>query len=377
MADDVGDELGLAKTATPPISAPTGDDETLAGTTVPTAPETQVGRGDAIGRYVVLSRLGQGGMGIVYEAYDPELNRKLAIKLLHPLRRKKSEEKAAEQRMRLLREAQAMARLTHPNVITVHDVGPYEDGVFVAMEFVDGSTLGEWLETERPWPEVLAVFNKAANGLAAAHRADLIHRDFKPENVMVASDGRVLVMDFGLALEPWVVVDRNALRLQRRLDPALRLLHQMPTLMGQMPLLPRRDVNILPLRVGQRIELCRFGAVVEDAHAGEIHAGEAFQARLQPVDDLGMFSIKVVRFTRVLLQIVELCRRVSGPGLRHGVPGAERAVPAVALAVDQLPPAVVDRRAVALQNGDVAHGTIRLAEQDREDVHAVLTGTER
>ena len=160
---------------------------------------TPLERGEELGRYVVLSRLGQGGMGIVYEAYDPELNRKLAIKLLHPLGRKKSEEKAAEQRLRLLREAQAMARLTHPNVITVHDVGPYEDGVFVAMEFVDGSTLGKWLETERPWTEVLAVFTKAANGLAAAHRADLIHRDFKPENVMVANDGRVLVMDFGLA----------------------------------------------------------------------------------------------------------------------------------------------------------------------------------
>jgi tetratricopeptide (TPR) repeat protein/tRNA A-37 threonylcarbamoyl transferase component Bud32 len=157
-------------------------------------------RGQSLGRYVVLSRLGVGGMGIVYEAYDPELDRKLALKLLHPIRsRKASKEKTVEQRMRLLREAQAMARLTHPNVITVHDVGTHDEGVFVAMEFIDGGTLTEWIEKNPGWREVVSVLTRAAAGLSAAHAAGLIHRDFKPENVMVARDGRVLVMDFGLA----------------------------------------------------------------------------------------------------------------------------------------------------------------------------------
>ncbi|PRQ09227.1 serine/threonine-protein kinase [Enhygromyxa salina] len=151
--------------------------------------------GDRIGRFVVLSVLGAGAMGIVLAAYDPELDRKAALKLL------KHAGKAHESRERLRREAQALARLNHVNVVTVHDVGVHEGRVFVAMEFVRGQTLREWIsgDTPRPWPEVLRVFAAAGEGLAAAHEVGLIHRDFKPENVMLGDDGRVRVMDFGLA----------------------------------------------------------------------------------------------------------------------------------------------------------------------------------
>jgi serine/threonine protein kinase/tetratricopeptide (TPR) repeat protein len=151
-------------------------------------------RGASIGRYMVLGQVGRGAMGEVYAAYDPELDRKVAVKLL------RAEAGTAQARARLLREAQAIARLSHPNVIAVHDVGSFGDRVFVAMEYVDGYTLAYWLQASaRSWQEVLRMFVAAARGLQAAHACQLVHRDFKPENVMVGRDGQVRVTDFGLA----------------------------------------------------------------------------------------------------------------------------------------------------------------------------------
>ena len=154
-------------------------------------------QGMAIGRYTTLSQLGAGAMGVVLAAYDPQLDRRVALKLLAP----RSNDPAAA-RARLQREAQALAKLDNPNVVGVHDVGLHGDQLFVAMDFVAGKTLGAWMaevERPRPYKEVLAVFAGAGRGLAAAHRAGLIHRDFKPDNVMLGDDGRVRVMDFGLA----------------------------------------------------------------------------------------------------------------------------------------------------------------------------------
>jgi tetratricopeptide (TPR) repeat protein len=132
----------------------------------------------------------------VYAAHDPSLDRKVALKLM--LAEVSAQDDFAQER--LLREAQAIARLSHPNVVVVHDVGTFAGRIFVAMEFVEGKTLAAWLEEkERPWREVVEAFLQAARGLSAAHRAGIVHRDFKPQNVMVASDGAVRVMDFGLA----------------------------------------------------------------------------------------------------------------------------------------------------------------------------------
>ena len=150
-------------------------------------------RGSALGRYVLLERLGAGGMGVVYAAYDPDLDRKVALKLLH------AERSDPVDSDRLVREAQALARLSHPNVVAVHDVGIHEGQVFVAMEFVDGTTLRTWMGDARTWRDVVQIFLEAGEGLAAAHDKSLVHRDFKPDNVMIGEDGRVRVMDFGLA----------------------------------------------------------------------------------------------------------------------------------------------------------------------------------
>jgi hypothetical protein len=155
-------------------------------------------RGTVVGRFVVLDLLGRGGMGIVYRAYDPELDRKVALKLLRPGMRD-----IGDTRAHLLAEAQMMARISHANVIAIYDVGSYRDQVFAAMELVEGTTLRGWLtERQRAWREVVDVFLLAGEGLAAAHAARVVHRDFKPENVLLGRDGRVKVSDFGLATDP-------------------------------------------------------------------------------------------------------------------------------------------------------------------------------
>ena len=157
-------------------------------------PETAVTLPRQIGRYFPLAWLGAGGMGVVYAAYDPDLDRQVALKLVRPDR---SQTLAST---RLLREAQAQARLSHPNVVQVHDFGIIGEQVFLAMEFVRGVDLRAWLaQAPRDLAARLAVFAAAGQGLAAAHDAGLVHRDFKPENVLVGADGRVRVSDFGLA----------------------------------------------------------------------------------------------------------------------------------------------------------------------------------
>ncbi|HYO72481.1 MAG TPA: serine/threonine-protein kinase [Archangium sp.] len=151
------------------------------------------------GRYTVLNRLGQGGMGDVVAVYDSRLDRRVALKLLRRDWDPGLSQHDLETRM--LREAQAMARLSHPNVVAIYDVGTLEDGaIFIAMEMVEGQTLRRWSEqAPRTWRETLDVYLEAGRGLAAAHEAGLVHRDFKPENVLVGKDGRVRVTDFGLA----------------------------------------------------------------------------------------------------------------------------------------------------------------------------------
>lgn len=149
--------------------------------------------GARLGRYVIIDLLGTGGMGVVFSAFDPQLDRRVAIKVL--------KEGVGDQldRQRLLREAKAMAKLTHANVVAVYDAGEAEGQAYVAMEFVRGSSLRRWLTIKHTWGEVVGLFGQAGRGLQAAHEAGLVHRDFKPDNVLVTESNVAKVADFGLA----------------------------------------------------------------------------------------------------------------------------------------------------------------------------------
>lgn len=164
-------------------------------------PQPEVG--DSLGRYLLVSRLGAGAMGLVYEALDPDLDRKVAIKVLRPspTRQSTRSSRATDQASaRLIREAQALAQLAHPNIVAMYDVGRCGSQVYLAMELVRGTPLDAWLASGRkPWRRVVEVFIQAADGLSAAHRAGVVHHDFKPENVLLGADGRVRILDFGLA----------------------------------------------------------------------------------------------------------------------------------------------------------------------------------
>ncbi len=174
--------------------------------------------GGKVGRYLLVDWLGMGGMGVVFRAYDPELQRDVALKLV----RTSGGSSGGEEQRRLLEEAQTLARITHPNVVRVYDVGTFEDRVFVAMELIEGVTLAQWLaESERPLREVQSILLQAAEALAAAHRAGVIHRDFKPQNALVRHD-TLTVVDFGLAR-----LERGARR--RSSGPAARTLANVGT----------------------------------------------------------------------------------------------------------------------------------------------------
>jgi|GEM_PF-6317406 len=198
----IGGDVGAI--AATELAAVEPADSSDAQTTVPERPRAPAAvpapapgllrAGDKVARYVILECLGVGGMGMVYAAYDPRLDRRVALKFIRD--RAAGGPDATE---RLVREAQAAAKLAHPNAVAVYDVGTVAEQVYIAMEHIDGCTLTEWLLWPRRWRDVVDTFVAAGRGLAAAHERGIVHRDFKPDNVMVCKSGRVRVMDFGLA----------------------------------------------------------------------------------------------------------------------------------------------------------------------------------
>ncbi|HVK72299.1 MAG TPA: serine/threonine-protein kinase [Kofleriaceae bacterium] len=207
----------MAPDRAPPGAAPVTSDAASAPTVAarppsahraPAAPAT-------IGRFEVVGKLGQGGMGVVFRGRDRALDRDLALKLVSP-------GDGGDGRLRLLREAQAMARVAHPNVVPVFEVGVHDDQVFVAMELVRGETLTAWLRSAaRSWRDVLRVLVDAGRGLAAAHRAGVLHRDVKPDNLLIGDDGRARIADFGLARAATAAAAVSALALDLTHDGAV------------------------------------------------------------------------------------------------------------------------------------------------------------
>ena len=179
------------------------DDETLPATPLDAPVANSVRIPTSIGRFAIERKLGEGGMGVVLLATDPNLRRRVAIKIL----RGNTIDDSAKRR--LLREAQSMAQLSHENVIVVHEVGTHDDQVYVAMEFVAGETLAR-RQAQCTWREVLELYTRAGLGLQAAHDAGLVHRDFKPDNVLVGTDGRLRVTDFGLVASTGVAPQSQA-----------------------------------------------------------------------------------------------------------------------------------------------------------------------
>ena len=191
-----------------------------------------------IGRFAVLRQLGEGGMGVVYSAYDEELDRRVALKLLRPGR-----DNSERNQSRMQREARAMAKLSHPNVVQVYEVGRHEEQVFLAMEFVHGKTLAAWLKAEtRTWQQILDVMVQAGQGLHAAHEADIIHGDFKPDNILIDALDHARVVDFGLSrrAEP----AGASLRAQLLPGEAARSLTAAP--LPATPTLPGSDPSATP-----------------------------------------------------------------------------------------------------------------------------------
>jgi serine/threonine protein kinase len=165
----------------------------------------------AFGRYVVLEALGRGGMGVVYLAYDPELGRKLALKVIR-LNAKAGEGDLGHEREEVVQEARSLARISHPNIVSIYDVGVQGDELYMATEFVEGMTLREWIgSSPRPkWHAICEVMLQLAAGISVVHNAGMVHRDIKPDNVLLTDDGRVVLIDFGLA------------RVQRKFPRSLR-----------------------------------------------------------------------------------------------------------------------------------------------------------
>jgi WD40 repeat protein/serine/threonine protein kinase len=205
-----------------------------------------------LGHYRLLDVIGRGGMGIVYAAHDTKLDRKVAIKQV------RAEGRTNPQR-RFIREALAMAKLSHPNVIPIFEIGEWDGSTFLVMEYVEGSTLRAWLGTPRSPAEILAVFKSAARGLIAAHQKGMVHRDFKPDNVMLGDDGRVRVLDFGLArvTDEEVTPSGDDLTLGDELSPVLRPFTQTGAVLGTPAYMaPEQFRGARPDAAGDQFSFC-------------------------------------------------------------------------------------------------------------------------
>jgi eukaryotic-like serine/threonine-protein kinase len=290
--------------------------------------------GAVVGRYRLLQLVGRGGMGEVYAAHDPELDRKIAIKIMRANAVGDGVEAA-----RLMREARTIARLSHPNLVTVYDVGTSDGRVFVAMELIEGDTVAAWLDQQRrPRDEILRVFCLAGRGLAAAHRAGIIHRDFKPQNVMVTADGAVRVMDFGLAAIRQTLLGPNAPRLTRVGSILGTPLYMSPEQLCGQPVDPRADqfsfcVSLYEALYGERPfageNFAQLRAAVLEGRPRPVPPSSRVPARVRAILLRGLSVVPGRRFANMealLKELDQLTEKRTGLPLMVGVGVAAGAV---------------------------------------------------
>jgi eukaryotic-like serine/threonine-protein kinase len=277
-ARDVRSESTLSSDAASLATYESGDDVSAPAT--PNVEGDVFARGSTVGRYLVLERLGAGAMGVVYAAYDPELDRKIALKLLRP---QQTEGDQTRRQARMVREAKAVAKVSHPNVVGIFDVGVHEGHVFMAMEHLAGGTLRDWMTAKKPaWRDVIKVFIEVGHGLAAAHAEGLIHRDFKPDNVLLDKNGVPKVVDFGLVrmvaagrnLAESGAMDQEAATAEPELAPALRDLPGGPAALTRTGALTGTPAYMAPeqfqsLQVDARSDQFAFCVSLYEALYGE------------------------------------------------------------------------------------------------------------
>ena len=266
-------------------TAPHAQDASV-GATGPSASGDEAPRvGSRVGRYLILAKLGEGGMGEVYAGFDQELDRRVALKVVRPRR---ADDNLGRARMQ--REAQALARLSHPNVVQVHDVGELRGQVFVAMEYVPGESLGTWQQRHDPATPagrraLLDMYMQAGRGLAAAHDAGIVHRDFKPGNVLVAADGRARVLDFGLAAERRAAAGEATVEATAGDGPGVALdadLTRTGSVLGTPAYMAPEQFLAEPTDL--RTDVFAFSVALHEALHGEApFAGDSFVARREAV----------------------------------------------------------------------------------------------
>ncbi|MEJ7596960.1 MAG: serine/threonine-protein kinase [Kofleriaceae bacterium] len=308
-------ELGRAMNITAPAQGSTDDTwEVYSGAEV-------VDRGTQIDRYVVLDAIGAGAMGVVYRAYDPELDRDVALKLVRVLGEQVRSEQA---RARLLREAQTMARLAHPNIVAVYDASIYGSHVFVAMELVEGVDLeAHLLQRSRSARELVGLFVAAGRGLAAAHAAGIVHRDFKPSNVLVGNDGRVRVTDFGLAVSAGQPTSAHPVA-----KGSSRLTED-GTLIGTPAYMAPEVRDGKP--ADARSDQFSFAVALCEALTGERTPSPKLTGALRTIIMRGLAGSPAARYASTAA-MVEALERTLAPRLRRVLPFAAAAVGAVAVA---------------------------------------------
>ena len=222
-----------------------------------------LGAGTKLGRYEIRSKIGEGGMGEVYLAHDTKLDRRVALKILP------AEVALNRDRMeRFIREAKSAAALNHSNIAHIYEIGEHDGVNFIAMEFVDGETLGEKIRDQTPLPKLLEYLRQAAEGLAKAHAAGIVHRDLKPDNIMIGRDGYAKILDFGLAklVEPQQSSADDAPG-----EIATRLLAQHSTpgmVMGTAGYMSPEQAQGRVKEIDHRSDIFSFGCVLFEAATG-------------------------------------------------------------------------------------------------------------